>query len=92
MTCKHYFRVRSWPEIPAFAPNGEEGRAYGLEEIGQMLRVLDGISGAVVATATYTGLRLGELRGLTWEAYTPPQNEDELGMIFPGQAERLEGE
>jgi integrase len=68
-------------EILAFAPNGTEGRAYGLEEISQMLRVLDGVSGAVVATAAYTGFRLGELQGLTWEAYMPPENEDELGVI-----------
>ena len=68
-------------EIPAFAPNGADGRAYGLEEIGVMLRVLGGVAVAVIATAAYTGLRLGELHGLTWEAYVPPENEDELGVI-----------
>ena len=68
-------------EIPAFAPNGADGRAYGLEEIVQMLRVLGGVAAAVIATAAYTGLRLGELHGLTWEAYVPPENEDELGVI-----------
>src|SRR6266849_32937 len=52
-------------EIPAFAPEGQEGRAYSLEEIGQMLRVLSEPAAVVVATAAYTGLRLGELRGLT---------------------------
>ena len=36
----------------------------------------------IVATAAYTGLRLGELRGLVWEAYTPPADEDSLGFVF----------
>jgi integrase len=68
-------------EIPAFAPNRTEGRAYGLEEIGQMLRLLAEPAATVVATAAYTGLRLGELHGLTWDAYMPPENEDELGAV-----------
>jgi integrase len=69
-------------EIPAFAPNAIEGYAYSLEEIGQMLRLLSLRASAIVATAAYTGLRLGELRGLTWDAYVLPENENELGLIY----------
>ena len=36
----------------------------------------------IVATAAYTGLRLSELRGLVWEAYTPTADEDSLGCVF----------
>jgi hypothetical protein len=28
-----------------------------------------------------TGLRLGELRGLTWESYEPAQDPDSLGWL-----------
>lgn len=68
-------------EIPAFAPAGQEGRAYTLEEIGQMLNVLTELAATVVETAAYTGLRLGELRGVRWEYYEPPQDEQSLGLL-----------
>jgi integrase len=68
--------------IPASAPNGSEGSAYSLEEISLMLRVLPDQAATVVATAAYTGLRLGELRGLEWEAYTPATDEDSLGLLY----------
>ena len=68
--------------IPNFAPNGEEGKAYSLEEIGRMLKVLPEPANTIVACAAYTGLRLGELRGLTWEAYSPATEEDSLGSLF----------
>ena len=68
-------------EIPAFAPAGQEGRAYTLEEIGQMLNVLPELAATVVETAAYTGLRLGELRGARWEFYAPPQGEESLGLL-----------
>ena len=68
-------------EIPAFAPNGAETKPYSLEEIAAMLRVLSEPSATAVATAAFTGLRLGELRGLTWESYEPTQNEDSLGWL-----------
>src|SRR5271157_6512288 len=48
--------------IPASAPNCSEGRAYLLEEISQMLHVLSDPAATIVATAAYTGLRLGELQ------------------------------
>ncbi len=68
--------------IPASAPNGSEGSAYSLEEISLMLRVLPEPAATIVATAAYTGLRLGELRGLEWEAYTPAADEDSLGLLY----------
>src|SRR5580704_8999713 len=46
-----------------------------------MLKVLPEPSATAVATAAFTGLRLGELRGLTWESYEPAQNEDSLGWL-----------
>jgi integrase len=67
-------------EIPAFSPNGAEPKPYSLDEVGAMLKVLPEPS-ATVATAAFTGLRLGELRGLTWEAYEPAQGEESLGWL-----------
>jgi integrase len=68
-------------EIPAFAPREKEGGAYSLEEIYLMLRILPEPAASVVTTAAYTGLRLGELQGLTWEDYTPPSEDDQIGTI-----------
>jgi integrase len=68
-------------EIPAFAPNGAETKPYSLEEIAAMLKVLSEPSATAVATAAFTGLRLGELRGLTWESYEPAQDEESLGWL-----------
>jgi integrase len=68
-------------EIPAFAPREKEGGAYELEEINLMLNILPEPAATVVATAAYSGLRLGELQGLTWEDYTPPSDNNEIGTI-----------
>ena len=68
-------------EIPAFAPNGAETKPYSLEEIAAMLKVLSEPSATAVSTAAFTGLRLGELRGLTWESYEPAQDEESLGWL-----------
>jgi integrase len=68
-------------EIPAFAPKGKEGGAYSLEDIGLMLQVLPEPAVTVVATAAYTGLRLGELQGLTWADYSPPVEGEDLGLL-----------
>jgi len=57
-----------------------DGRAYSLEEIALMLTVLPEPSRTVVAFAAFTGLRAGEVRGLTWEAYSPG-GETDLGVI-----------
>lgn len=45
----------------------EETYAYSLEEIHRMLDVLPDPAATVIATAAFTGLRKGELRGLRWE-------------------------
>lgn len=60
-----------------------DGRAYSLEEIALMLTVLPEPSRTVVGTAAFTGLRAGEIRGLTWEAYAPTDKSDEnsLGIV-----------
>lgn len=68
-------------EVPAFAPNGGETKPYSLEEIGAMLQVLSEPSATAVATAAFTGLRLGELRGLTWQSFEPAQDEESLGWL-----------
>jgi len=52
------------------APRGRpsvETHAYTSAEVTTMLGVLDGTSKVAVALAAYTGLSLGELRGLKWE-------------------------
>ncbi len=68
-------------EIPAFAPVAAETKPYSLEEIAAMLRVLPEPAATAVATAAFTGLRLGELRGLTWGSYQPAQDDDSLGWL-----------
>lgn len=45
----------------------EETYVYSLEEIYRMLDVLLDPAATVLATAAFTGLRKGELRGLRWE-------------------------
>ena len=67
--------------VPAKAPRGREGRAYSLEEINQMLRLLSEPAVTVVATAAYTGLRRGELQGLQWEDFQAAPDEDSLGGL-----------
>ncbi len=57
-----------------------DGRAYSLEEIALMLSVLPELPRTVVATAAFTGLRAGEIRGLTWEAFSPGDG-DTLGTV-----------
>jgi|SRR5580658_1208980 integrase len=57
-----------------------DGRAYSLEEIALMLSVLPELSRTVVATAAFTGLRAGEIRGLTWDAYSPGDGNS-LGVV-----------
>jgi integrase len=46
-----------------------------------MLKVLSEPSATAVATAAFTGLRLGELRGLTWESFEPARDEESLGWL-----------
>jgi integrase len=54
--------------LPKGKPAGDT-YAYSLEEITQMLNVLPEPAATVVATAAFTGVREGELRGLLWENY-----------------------
>jgi integrase len=68
-------------EVPAFAPTGTETSIYSLEEIGAMLKVLSEPSATAVATAAFTGMRLGELRGLIWESYKPAEDEETFGWM-----------
>jgi integrase len=46
-----------------------ETYAYSLEEITLMLNVLPEPAATIVAAASYTGARKGELRGFLWERY-----------------------
>ena len=68
-------------EVPAFAPNGAEAKPYSREKIAAMLKVLSEPSATAVDTAAFTGLRLGELRRLTWESFEPAQDEKSLGSL-----------
>jgi integrase len=68
-------------EVPAFAPNGAEAKPYSREKIAAMLKVLSEPSATAVATAAFTGPRLGELRRLTWESFEPAQDEKSLGSL-----------
>jgi integrase len=56
------------------------GRAYSLEEVALMLSVLSEPSRTIVAVAAFTGLRAGEIRGLTWDAYDPG-DENSPGVV-----------
>jgi len=47
--------------------------AYSLEEILQMVRILPEPAATVVAAASFTGARKGEVRGLRWEDYDGQQ-------------------
>jgi len=68
--------------IPGSAPKGSEGQAYTLEEVQRMVNVLLEPAATAVTVAAYTGLRLGELRGLVWEAYTPAADQNSLGLLY----------
>jgi integrase len=54
--------------LPKVRPGGET-YAYSLEEIRLGLAVLPEPAVTIVATAAYTGVREGELRGMLWENY-----------------------
>ncbi len=48
----------------------QDTHAYSLEEIQTMLRTLPEPARTVVLTAALTGLRVSEIRGLSWDAFT----------------------
>ena len=58
--------------LPKAKPAGDTF-AYSLGEIRQMINVLTEPAATVVATAAFTGVREGELRGLLWEDYDGEQ-------------------
>jgi integrase len=55
--------------LPKRGRESEGTHAYSLEEIEQMLAVLPDPAKTIVAIAAFAGLRLGELRGLSWDDY-----------------------
>jgi integrase len=62
-------------EAPTGRPTVETHASSNIE-VNKMLEVLKGTSRSAVAVAAYTGLSLGELRGLKWEDIT----EDSLNV------------
>ena len=54
--------------IPKSRPAGQT-YAYSLEEITKMISILPQPAATVVATAAFTGMRKGEIRGFVWENY-----------------------
>lgn len=56
--------------LPSSARDPEETYAYNLVQILQILDLLPLLPRAVVGTASFAGLRVGELRGLEWPDYT----------------------
>ena len=55
------------------ARRGKETYAYSLEEELRMIEVLPEPAATIVAAASFSGLREGELRGLEWENYDSDQ-------------------
>jgi len=51
------------------APRGGQTYAYSLEEINDILACLPEPAATVFAVAAFSGLRRGEIKGLTWESY-----------------------
>ena len=51
------------------APEGDDTYAYDLETVLAMLRLVPEPSRTAIAIAAFTGLRRGEIEGLTWESY-----------------------
>jgi integrase len=56
-------------EVPKGQPS-EETHAYSQKEIDTMIEHLSGVGQLAVTVAAYTGLALGELRGLQWADIT----------------------
>ena len=67
--------------IPGFAQSGCETCAYSLDQVNAMLRVLSGPAYIIVTVAAFSGLRAGEIRGLRWEDYEPPADDNSLGLL-----------
>ena len=56
--------------IPSNAREPRETYAYNLSQICRILEAMPLLPKAVAATASFVGLREGELRGLEWPDYT----------------------
>jgi len=56
--------------LPSRAREAKETFAYNLNQILQILDVLPLLPKATVATASFVGLREGELRGVEWQDYS----------------------
>ena len=70
-----------WARLAVSREQLEQIAALGpSEEIALMFAVLPEPSRTVMMTAAFTGLRVGELRGLTWDSYTPG-DEKSLGVL-----------
>jgi len=54
--------------IPKSRPAGQT-YAYSLEEVTKMISILPQPAATVVATAAFTGMRKGKIRGFLWENY-----------------------
>jgi integrase len=67
--------------IPGFAPNGSETFAYSLEEVFRMLQALSDPARTIVSVAAFTGLRMGEIRGLRWEEYQSDSDDRSLPVL-----------
>jgi integrase len=51
------------------ARRSRKTHAYSLEDISHMISILPEPGATIVATAAFTGMRKGEIRGLVWENY-----------------------
>jgi integrase len=67
--------------IPFSAPKAKEREAYSLEEVDAMLKVLPEPAATIVDFDALTGLRAGELRGVTWDSLTLPIDNDSMGFL-----------
>ena len=74
--------VGSFPEIQISLPKQDVSSIFmpgsGTEN---PCKALSSSSPRMRKPAAFTGLRLGELRGLTWESYEPAQDQDSLGWL-----------
>lgn len=64
--------IDSNPVRDAIIPEGKESDtyAYSLEEIHEIMQVVKKpVAKAAIMTATFTGLRISEIKGLRWEDY-----------------------
>jgi integrase len=67
--------------IPAGLAPAREAEAYSLEEINVLMHLFGGsVPGTAIALFAYGGFRAGEVKGLEWSDYIPP-NDDAAGLL-----------